>query len=167
MQPLPEPLCGDRSAVRVAAQPLPADVTAAVRQWRPAEHPHPLLLHQTWSDCNFSAPGHYLGARQRAWRKGCARANPRHEAWLWNDADNRALLATHYPEFLDLYDGYDEQMKRVDMARLFYLFRFGGTYMDLDFACLRPLSALPLAPGMAIFGASTAQRYAQPPPLAL
>ena len=65
-----------------------------------------------------------------------------------------------------MYDGYDKPMKRVDMARLFYLFRFGGTYMDLDFACLRPLSALPLAPGMAIFGASPPLRVppARPPP---
>ena len=118
------------------------------------------------SACNFSAPGHYLGARQRSWRAGCARANPQHASWLWSDADNRALIATHYPEFLDVYDGYDKHMKRVDMSRLFYLFRFGGTYMDLDFACLRPLSALPLAPGMAIFGASPPplHRRCRPPP---
>mmetsp|Transcript_6995 Transcript_6995/g.14011 ORF Transcript_6995/g.14011 Transcript_6995/m.14011 type:complete len:189 (+) Transcript_6995:2-568(+) len=46
----------------------------------------------------------------------------------------------------------NEHMKRVDAARLFYLHRFGGTYMDLDFACLRPLDVLPRTPGMAIFG---------------
>eukprot|EP00964_Phaeocystis_antarctica_P152697 scaffold120703_cov75-Phaeocystis_antarctica.AAC.5 len=131
------------SAVRL---PLtPAAIAAAAARWHAQldQHLIPRLLHYTWSDCSSVPP------RQSAWQKGCARVNPLHQQWLWSDDDNHALVATHYPQFLDLYDSYDEHMKRVDAARLFYLHRFGGTYMDmdLDFACLRPLDELPLASG--------------------
>lgn len=37
-------------------------------------------------------------------------------------------------------------------VRFFYLYRFGGVYMDTDFTCLAPFEELPLLPGHAIFG---------------
>ena len=102
------------SAVRL---PLtPAAIAAAAARWHAQldQHLIPRLLHYTWSDCSSVPP------RQSAWQKGCARVNPLHQQWLWSDDDNHALVATHYPQFLDLYDSYDEHMKRVDAARLFY-----------------------------------------------
>jgi mannosyltransferase OCH1-like enzyme len=38
---------------------------------------------------------------------------------------------------LHTYDGYDQHIKRVDMARYFILHRYGGIYADMDFECLR------------------------------
>ena len=79
------------------------------------------------------------------------RLNPDWSFWLWTDEDNRQLIAEHYPAFLRVYDGYDHYMKRVDAARIFYLHRFGGVYMDMDFACLKPFERLPMPPGQALF----------------
>ena len=70
--------------------------------------------------------------------------------WLWTDEDNRRLIAEHYPFFLAQYDAYDVKMKRIDASRLFYLHRFGGVYLDLDFACLQPFETLPMPPRDAI-----------------
>ena len=115
--------CGNLSSHVVAGTvglPLtPAAIAAAAARWHAQldQHLTPRLLHYTWSDCSSVPP------RQSAWQKGCARVNPLHQQWLWSDHDNRALVATHYPRFLDLYDSYDEHMKRVDAARLFYLHR--------------------------------------------
>lgn len=50
-----------------------------------------------------------------------------------------------------MFDAYDVKMKQVDAARQFYLHRFGGIYMDLDFACLRPFEALPMPAQEALF----------------
>ena len=59
---------------------------------------------------------------------------------LWSDTDNRQLVAFYYPEYLDWYDGLSLPIQRADAARIFYIHRYGGVYLDLDFVCLRPLS---------------------------
>ena len=53
---------------------------------------------------------------------------------------------------LHRYDGYDIHIKRVDAVRYFYLYHFGGVYLDLDQLCLRELELTPLLPGTATFG---------------
>ena len=78
------------------------------------------------------------------------RMNPDWQFWLWTDDDNRELIRRHYPFFLGVYDGY-EFFKRVDAVRVFYMHRYGGLYMDLDFACLQPMESVPMAPGEAVF----------------
>ena len=100
--------------------------------------PHmPKIVHQTWKSCS-DAP-----ERQSRWRADCMAMNPGWEFKLWSDDDNRNLIEEHYPSFLSMYDGYDVNIKRIDAARLFILHRFGGLYMDMDFACLRPFEDLP------------------------
>ena len=34
-------------------------------------------------------------------------------------------------------------IKRVDSIRFLYLYRYGGVYMDTDYACLRPWAEVP------------------------
>ena len=46
------------------------------------------------------------------------------------------------------YDGYDIHIKRVDAVRYFYLYHYGGVYLDLDQLCLRELEKTPLLPGV-------------------
>jgi len=107
----------------------------------------PPTLHQSWKACGRLLPDH---AR---WRTRCARVLPAN--WtllLWSDDANRRLVQTFFPSFLSTYDGYDSHIKRVDAARYFYLYLFGGVYIDLDVHCLRPFEALPLTNGVAAFG---------------
>ena len=79
------------------------------------------------------------------------RLNPDWTFWLWTDEDNRELIRQHYPHFLSVYDGYDVKMKRIDAARIFYLHRYGGIYLDLDFTCLKPFTKFALPSGAAVF----------------
>ena len=37
----------------------------------------------------------------------------------------------------EIYDNYDVNIKRVDAVRYFYLYHFGGLYVDLDFECIK------------------------------
>ena len=121
---------------------------ASARSWQYGHKPRtPRIVHQTWNGCETDLP-----AKQAEWRARCMRLNPDWTFWIWTDADNRRLMASHYPDFLSTYDGYDANIKRIDAARIFYLHRFGGIYMDLDFTCLQPFStALALPLGDAVF----------------
>lgn len=98
----------------------------------------PRVIHQTWKDSDVPEsifPREWI----ESWRD---HAMQDFEYRLWTDADNRALIAEHYPWFLDTYDRYDVPIKRVDAARYFILHRFGGIYADLDFVRLRSLDPL-------------------------
>lgn len=105
---------------------------AYVEKWRaqPTQRIPP-LLHQSWKSCT-------LPFRQNVWQQQCERVLAKNwTSLLWTDDDNRDFIATHYPSFLKLYDGYDVKIKRIDAVRYFYLWHFGGVYIDLDIACLQ------------------------------
>ncbi len=96
----------------------------------------PRLIHQTWKTTDIPEdiyPPEWIAT----WRE-----MEGFEYRLWTDEDNRALVAEHYPWFLETYDAYDVPIKRVDAARYFILHRYGGLYVDLDFVQLRPLDPL-------------------------
>ena len=51
---------------------------------------------------------------------------------------NRELIRVYYPWFLEVYDSFEKNVMRADAARVFYMHKFGGIYMDLDFeVCAR------------------------------
>jgi hypothetical protein len=115
----------------------PAALLRAAQLWEStaASATVPLLLHQSWKSC-------IIGPKQQVWRRQCERVLPSYTTWLWTDEDNRDFIRTEFPSFLGLYDSYDMHIKRVDAVRYFYLWRFGGVYMDLDFTCLRSFDSL-------------------------
>ena len=64
----------------------------------------------------------------------------RSESWttvLWTDHSIREWLQTHYPQFISTFDAYPFQIQRVDAARYFILYHYGGVYMDMDIGCYR------------------------------
>jgi mannosyltransferase OCH1-like enzyme len=43
-----------------------------------------------------------------------------HPTWeykLWTDVDNRELVRRHYPWFLEMYDGFPQNIMRADAVR--------------------------------------------------
>jgi mannosyltransferase OCH1-like enzyme len=44
----------------------------------------------------------------------------------------RTFIATHYPWFLDTFNGYKYPIQRADSIRYFALYHYGGIYIDLD-----------------------------------
>jgi len=113
-----------------------------VPEFSPA--PIPKILHQTWKSKDL--PDHFA-----KWSTECQKLAPHFEYKLWTDEDNRNLIKTDYPWFLETYESYDKPIKRVDAARYFILHKYGGLYLDLDFLCLRPFDHI-LETGKAIFG---------------
>lgn len=93
----------------------------------------PRILHQTWKS-KSDLPANYA-----FWSRSFDECNPDLEHRIYDDADNRALLADTFPQLLPVYDAFPREIFRADFIRPVYLFRFGGVYADMDFQCLRPL----------------------------
>ena len=70
-------------------------------------------------------------------RSFAVRLNPGWEFRIYNDTENRKLLEEFYPWFLETYDSYPKIINKVDAIRIFYLAKYGGIYMDLDYTCPR------------------------------
>lgn len=95
----------------------------------------PRLIHQTWKS-------DVLPPKWRdVWRE-CREGMPDYEYMLWTDEMSRKFIATEYPSFLSMYDGYEYPIQRADAIRYFVLHKFGGVYMDLDIGCRRRFDAL-------------------------
>lgn len=92
----------------------------------------PKIIHQTWKTERLPAWARRLYA---SW----STHNPDYQHWLWTDQDLRALIETDFPWFLDTYDSFPLTIQRVDAARYFILYKYGGVYADLDFECYKSL----------------------------
>ena len=95
----------------------------------------PRVIHQTWKDDR-------VPAQYQAWHRSVRDLHPHHEHRLWTDADNRRLIAEHFPGVLAAYDGFAHDIERADTARYAILAVHGGVYVDLDMELLRPVDQL-------------------------
>jgi hypothetical protein len=61
---------------------------------------------------------------------------------LWTDEDNDRLVKEHYQDFQALYfNTLLSKVQRSDIARIMYLHRYGGVYVDLDYEARENLFA--------------------------
>ena len=93
-------------------------------------HPIPRRIFQTWKS------RHIQRADFLRWQKTWKEKHPGYSYTLWDDEDNYAFMSHHYPWFMKRYDSYNHNIKRADAVRYFYLFHYGGIYVDLDFEAL-------------------------------
>lgn len=131
--------------LRPASPPLPAPAATAVSGPRPTRRdpledpawPHvPRIVFQTWKT-RSGLPSNFA-----AWSQSFRTRNPGYECVVWDDADNRSFIAEQFPWFLPWYDAYPKEIFRADVVRLFFLYRFGGLYADMDTECLKPLDPI-------------------------
>jgi hypothetical protein len=116
----------------------------------------PKTIHQSWKTAEVPERWRPL---QRSWPE-------RHPSWeyrFWTDRDNRALIAEHYPDLLELYDSYRLDICRAELARYMVLRKFGGLYVDLDFEALRPVD--PLLDDSELVFATEPQNHAEREPV--
>ncbi len=94
----------------------------------------PKIIHQTaprdqkkwrpeWEPC------------QKSWKTNFP--EPEYVHWMWYDEDLDNFIKNDYPWFYNTYKSYDENIKRIDMARYFILHKYGGIYADMDYECLK------------------------------
>jgi mannosyltransferase OCH1-like enzyme len=94
--------------------------------------PVPKIIHQTAPEDRGTWPDVW-GRYQITWQK----KHPDFQYVLWTDEDLDHFMKTEYPEYYDMYTSYDVHIKRVDVARYFILYHYGGIYADMDTECVR------------------------------
>ncbi|XZF16130.1 glycosyltransferase family 32 protein [Chitinophagaceae bacterium MMS25-I14] len=104
----------------------------------------PRVIHQTWKTSDVPDDMRQMAV---TWQQN-------HHGWkymLWTDEMNRRFVATHFPEYLSIYDRFPAAIQRVDAVRYMILYKLGGIFVDLDFECLRNI--MPLLEGhICVFG---------------
>jgi hypothetical protein len=51
---------------------------------------------------------------------------------FWYDDELHKVIEEDFPWFLDVFNSYDKNIKRIDMVRPFILYKYGGIYADMD-----------------------------------
>lgn len=62
----------------------------------------------------------------------------------WNymfhdDTDNEKLIKENFPQYLDIYKSIPKGVAKADIARLVYLYVYGGFYFDTDYKILKEI----------------------------
>jgi mannosyltransferase OCH1-like enzyme len=111
------------------------------------------VVHQTWKsevlpweqkEClvpNFNKDC----IKYRKWKKAymsVREMNPGYDFIFWTDKNITDFIEKEYPWFLETFKSYPYNIQRVDAARYFILYHYGGIYMDMDIGCLRSLDPL-------------------------
>ena len=92
-------------------------------------HPKiPKILHHTW--VNDTIPERWKPTYQ-----SCKESHSDSTHMLWTNENIDNFIETEYTWFLPTYRSYPYQIQRVDSARYFILYHYGGMFIDLDIGC--------------------------------
>ena len=92
----------------------------------------PRILHRTWKDKN-------IPTRWEGTYKSCLRMYKNFTHMFWTDDDIEKFLEKEYSWFMLTFRSYSYNIQRVDAARYFILYHYGGIYLDLDVGCKEPI----------------------------
>lgn len=98
----------------------------------------PLIMHRMWRDDSITNPD--TSELPLRWHTAFNNCSEQYHGrnWttvLWTDETIRAFLVRRYPDFVPVYESYPYNIQRVDAARYFILYHYGGVYLDLDIEC--------------------------------
>lgn len=96
-----------------------------------------MRVHQIWFDFNECDCAPHAD-RRRAMRL----LNPGCIYHLWSLADAMHFMEVRCPHWLPLFSRLPHNINRCDVFRYVLMLYTGGVYLDLDFVCVRSLSAL-------------------------
>ena len=121
-------------ASKNVAAKSPSSITIPdVLQWSPPskQESHtliPKIIHQVWlAEDNGQKKFPIIPLKFDPHVHSLVRQHKRWKYKLWAAADARKLVSDHYPEYLDMYDGYAENIHRADAIRYFILNLYGGS----------------------------------------
>ena len=117
------------------------------KHWTNLKSEIPKIIHVIWYKWKSDKPSENM----QKMLKVCKDVNNDFTYKVWDEKSGLELIKNYYSWFLNTYNKYDVEIKRIDAIRYFILFHYGGVYMDMDTICLKNISPL-LKKGNAIFG---------------
>jgi len=91
--------------------------------------PFPKNFHQIWTTED-------IPQKWKVLQEKCRAMNKDYTYMLWTHSRIDKFMEDNYPWFMDTYHSYPYQMQRLDAARYFILYHYGGVYADMDMECL-------------------------------
>ena len=85
----------------------------------------PHITHQSWK--TEILPDHF-----HRWRATLLSKHPDWDHRLWTDSDNMKLIKEKFPNYFEMFKNFPRNIFRIDSVRAFYLYEYGGVYLDLD-----------------------------------
>jgi len=92
----------------------------------------PMIIHQTAPTDKTKWPNVWFKC-QKTWKTHFP--EPKYHYIMWTDQDLDNLIKIHFPKFYKVFTGYNKKIKRIDIARYFILYKYGGIYADMDYEC--------------------------------
>lgn len=68
-------------------------------------------------------------------KQKCIEMSPTFQHLSWNDKNITIFLQNHYPWFVPVFESYRYPVQKLDAAKYFLLYHFGGIYLDMDVGC--------------------------------
>lgn len=92
----------------------------------------PKIIHQTAPSDVSKWKNEWISC-QNTWKTHFPSGEYIHIMWTDEDLDN--FIKNNYPWFYSIYKSYNANIKRIDIARYFILYKYGGIYADMDYMC--------------------------------
>ena len=92
----------------------------------------PKVIHQTASTSDISWEERLLVKKMKALCGG----------WTYmfhDDVDNERLIKRYFPQYLDLFNSIPKGVAKADIARLVYMYAYGGFYFDTDYRLFKKI----------------------------
>ena len=92
----------------------------------------PKIIHQTARTKDISWEENVLVRRMQNKLKG----------WTYmfhDDDDNDRLVKTYFPEYYNVFSSISKGVAKADIARLIYLYVYGGFYFDTDYKLIKEI----------------------------
>ncbi|KAJ3145580.1 hypothetical protein HDU86_000857 [Geranomyces michiganensis] len=107
-------------------------------KWGPAvteaEMVVPPILHQIMLGMKGPVPPKWTEAAN-----ACTAIHPHWTLMVWNDAAAEEFIKVEHSWFYETWINYRYNIQKADSLRYLVLYTYGGTYLDMDLQCLRPL----------------------------
>ena len=94
----------------------------------------PKIIHQVWSDKIRPLPL-FFQELSETWKN----LYPDWEYILWDDEKMDSFIKDIYPHFYAYYQSFPYDVQRWDTVRYFFLYQYGGMYVDFDYEAIEPL----------------------------
>lgn len=88
------------------------------------------IIHQT-------ARNKCISWEERHLIKRAKKLMPDYEFRFYDDNDNQRLVEKYFPQYIEKYNSINKGVAKADIARLIYMYVFGGWYCDTDYKWIK------------------------------
>lgn len=97
----------------------------------------PKIIHQIWWQGENNIPTDYP-IFSLSWKK----LNPDYQYILWDEQKINNILYEYFPWFADTFNRLPKMIQKIDAAKYFILYHYGGIYADMDSECVKNIDDL-------------------------